>query len=263
MSGECCKSGYNWSATPVGTEQTIHGLPSYVTKSKNATGKNVLVFFTDIWSWRLTNSRVLADAFADASDDLIVYMPDLFEGELLEPDVMEDEEKRKNFDLMAFIGRHPPDRVCPMIGSYLEAIRKTDNPQTVGGVGYCYGALGAIVFAGAGPKNSTGKALLDYTICAHPSLMSPADIEAISKPILFLVPEHDFAFTQELVDVTKKNFADASPDQYKYVHFDGLQHGFAVRGDLRDPAQLKGMEKARDEAIAWIAKNTASPVAKV
>ena len=93
--------------------------------------------------------------------------------------------------------------------------------------------------------------------------MTPDDVKSITAPMLFLIPEHDFMYTDELKDVTKSHFAGSSPDVYKYVDFPGLSHGFAVRGDLKDANQKQGMELARDEVIAWINKHTSTPSAKV
>ncbi|BFZ53019.1 hypothetical protein PYCC9005_000042 [Savitreella phatthalungensis] len=254
----CCKTGFRWNGTPSGSIQQVHGLESYVTKSANASGKHVLVFMTDIWSHKLINSQLLADTFADEAGDLVVYMPDLFDGELLDPSCLSDPEKAKSFDLPAFIGRHPKHGNAKLLAKYIADIRAQENPTTVGGVGYCYGATGSVVLAGDGKNNPEGKPILDYTATAHPSLLDASDIESVKAPALWLSPEHDFMYTAELKDLTQKRHGNKSASEFKYVYFPELSHGFAVRGNPDDAAQKAGLEKAKDEVVAWIKLHTGS-----
>ena len=38
---------------------------------------------------------------------------------------------------------------------------------------------------------------------------------------------------------------------YKREYFEGLTHGFSVRGDMTNPAAKKGKEGAFDSAVKW------------
>ena len=75
----CCVSGHLHSGTPKGSEQTIAGLPTYVTGESK--GKTV-VFVTDIFGYKLNNVRILADEYADQG--FRVLIPDLLDGDYVD-----------------------------------------------------------------------------------------------------------------------------------------------------------------------------------
>lgn len=66
----CCVSGHLHEGTPEGSQQTLHGLPTYVIEPKNGAGAKTgttVVFLTDIFGFKLTNTRLLADEYVDRS----------------------------------------------------------------------------------------------------------------------------------------------------------------------------------------------------
>ena len=71
-----CTTGSVHAGTPLGKEATIGPLQSYVTGDENS--KRIIVFGTDVFGWRLTNARILADEYA--AKDFWVVVPDLFGG---------------------------------------------------------------------------------------------------------------------------------------------------------------------------------------
>ena len=74
--GPCCAAGSLHSGTPKGSEVKIHGVNAYVAKpSRNAAPKGIVVIITDIFGWKLPNSRILADKYAERLN-ATVYVPD-------------------------------------------------------------------------------------------------------------------------------------------------------------------------------------------
>ena len=71
--GECCKSGFLWNGTPVGTETTFSQHPTYVSGS-NKDAAVLLVH--DAYGWTLNNARLLADHYAKEAN-VTAYVPDL------------------------------------------------------------------------------------------------------------------------------------------------------------------------------------------
>ncbi|KAG9802160.1 alpha/beta-hydrolase, partial [Aureobasidium melanogenum] len=107
----CCKEGFKWNGQPVGKETTLGKNPAYVTgDNKDA----AVLIIADVFGWTLPNVRLLADHYAKEAN-VTVYVPDYFGGEVVEPDMLEDPEKRKNFDIMAFIGRNSKEIRFPEI----------------------------------------------------------------------------------------------------------------------------------------------------
>src|SRR5690242_15301178 len=67
-------------AVLTGTEQDLHGLPTYVTTPDNgAESRGIVVILPDAFGWKLNNTRALADAYARRVP-CTVYVPDFHVG---------------------------------------------------------------------------------------------------------------------------------------------------------------------------------------
>lgn len=62
--------------------------------------------------------------------------------------------------------------------------------------------------------------------------------------------ENDEIFTKELRQKTETKLAETKAT-YQINLFGGMEHGFAVRGDMKDPKQKFAKEQAFYQAIAW------------
>lgn len=70
-----CVSGFEHSGTPIGVEQKIHGLDTYVTgPADGLPPKGLIVFIPDAFGWKFVNNRVLADTYAKKGQ-FLVYIP--------------------------------------------------------------------------------------------------------------------------------------------------------------------------------------------
>ena len=75
-----CASGHLHEGTPVGHEETLYGLPAYITgPSGSEPSKGIVVIIPDAFGWNLNNSRILADAYAKRAG-VTVYLPDFMNG---------------------------------------------------------------------------------------------------------------------------------------------------------------------------------------
>ena len=75
-----CASGHLHEGTPVGHEETLYGLPAYVTSPPGSeSSKGIVVIIPDAFGWNLNNSRILADAYAKRAG-VTVYLPDFMDG---------------------------------------------------------------------------------------------------------------------------------------------------------------------------------------
>jgi dienelactone hydrolase len=235
---DCCKSGFKWDGKPTGTETKLGDVDAYVTgDSKSA----AVLIIADIFGWTLTNVRVLADHFAKEAN-VTVYLPDYFEGEVVEPDALSDPEKRAKFDIPAFLGRHSKEKRYPTMVATAKLL-KSQFPK-VAAIGYCYGAWGVF-------KLGADASLIDAAIVAHPSLLEKSEIDAIKVPTQILAPEHDNAYTPELKEYSNKVIPTLNIP-YEDVYFPGVAHGFAARGDPNDKVQKAALERAKRSTVAWL-----------
>ena len=80
MACKDCASGTLHEGTPAGREETVHGRLTYITEPSNgAAAKGIVVIVTDAFGWKLVNSRILADKYAERCQ-FTVYVPDFMDG---------------------------------------------------------------------------------------------------------------------------------------------------------------------------------------
>ncbi|KIW70386.1 hypothetical protein PV04_02659 [Phialophora macrospora] len=236
----CCATGFRWDGTPKGTETTLSSNKAYVT----GTNKEAAVLIVhDIFGWTLTNARMLADHYAEEAD-VTVYLPDFFGGEVVAPNRLDPDYAGEPFDIGAFIGRNNKDIRWPEISSCAKALKAELGFKKVGAIGFCYGGW-AVLRLGAKEN-----ALVDCVSTAHPALFQNADIDAIGCPVQFIAPEVDNTFTPELKEYALKTLPTLGID-FDYQYFHGLKHGFATRGNVNDPKQKHGLERAKNVAVDW------------
>ncbi|KAF2849029.1 dienelactone hydrolase family protein-like protein [Plenodomus tracheiphilus IPT5] len=237
MACENCKSGFKWDGTSIGKEGTLDNINTYITGDNR---ERAILIITDIFGWKLPNIRIIADHYAKEAN-ATVYVPDLFEGEVVDPDALSNPEKAKNFDVMAFIGRHNKDIRWPQIKQHAQTLKS--QYAKVGTIGFCYGGWAALRL-GADPG------LIDAVSVAHPSMVDKSEIDGVKVPVQVLAPEHDVQYTQELKAYTLEVLPKAGVP-FEYVYFPGLVHGFAARGNPNEPKQKEGLERAKRSAVAW------------
>lgn len=71
--GDCCLRGFRWEAQPKGHETRLAGNSCYITGSNP---KIAVLVIHDLYGWKLPNTRLLADHYADEVN-ATVYVPDL------------------------------------------------------------------------------------------------------------------------------------------------------------------------------------------
>ncbi|KAF2237005.1 dienelactone hydrolase family protein [Viridothelium virens] len=233
---ECCKTGFQWGGTPVGTESTLGQLKTYVTGS-NKDAAVLLVH--DVFGWTFTNLRLLADHYAKEAN-VTAYLPDFYAGDVVDPDTMDNPEKREKFNVGAFLGKHGKQTRGPEIFDAAKTLKS--QYKKVAAIGFCWGAWGSLQVA------AKGNNILDAVSVAHPSLLEKSEIENIGVPVQFLAPETDPQFTPELKQFTLETLPKLNVP-FEYIYFPGLVHGFAAKADKNDPKQKDGLERAKNSAV--------------
>ncbi|KAJ7173459.1 dienelactone hydrolase endo-1,3,1,4-beta-D-glucanase [Mycena filopes] len=242
-----CIKGVTHEGTPQGKIETIGGIESYVaTPTVDYPKDKVVLLLTDVFGLALTNNKLLADDYAENGFKTIV--PDILLGDPVPTDAF---NPGVNFDIGKWFAKgHSQVETRPVLDKVIAAL-KAEGVTTFAAVGYCFG--GRYVFDLAIENITVASAV------AHPSLLQiPADLEkyvATSKaPLLINSCTVDTQFPLEAQAKADEVFANFAPG-YKREYFEGLTHGFAVRGDLSDPKVKAGKEDAFKATVEWFIKH--------
>ncbi|KAB5580892.1 Alpha/Beta hydrolase protein [Coniochaeta sp. 2T2.1] len=233
----CCLKGFEWDGRPNGVEKTLNGQSYYVT---GASQDVAILVVHDLYGWTFTNARLLADHYA-AEVGATVYVPD-FRGSELTIVVVST----------APCSRPPSSTTLPNgTNSTSRRFLRTKH-QRIGAVGFCYGGWAVFQLGARSPDGSGGggSPLVDCISATHPTFLTEDEIRKVGVPVQIVAPERDPMFTEEL-----KAYAVAEIPKlgvpFDYQFFPGLEHGFAVRGNSEDEAEMKGMERAMRVTVAW------------
>jgi dienelactone hydrolase len=118
--------------------------------------------------------------------------------------------------------------------------------KDIAAVGYCFGAKYVTRFMGP-EKGSPVK--VGYV--AHPSFVDEDELAAIKGPYSISAAETDEIFPKDK-RVKSEEILKNTGLPYQINLFQGVVHGFAVRGDLDNKWQLWTKERAFNQAVEWI-----------
>lgn len=252
----CCLTGFSWSGTPRGTV-----LPSPLPGTTNAvykTGTNprvAILLIHDLFGWTFNNVRLLADHYA-AEADATVFVPDFFDGFVVPPELL-IEERWAEIDLKKFAKENAREVREPEIFAFARALKTASAEgglgfEKVGAVGYCYGGWAVFRLAAAEHESDNGRKLVDAVTAGHPTYLTKADIESVSRnvPVQMLAPEFDPPYTAELKLHTFVTLQKVGVP-FEYLHFPGVHHACFIRGDERKEGEREAMIRGKNAAVAW------------
>jgi dienelactone hydrolase len=125
----------------------------------------------------------------------------------------------------------------------------------VGAIGYCYGGWAGFHIASEAfnPADDTQQPLIDCLVVGHPSLLTEADIDAVSPrvPVMVLAPEVDAMYAPSLKAKTLRVFPEKGMP-FVYRHFPVVEHNCFVRGDPEREGERDAMERGLIAAVGWL-----------
>ncbi|KAF8183685.1 dienelactone hydrolase endo-1,3,1,4-beta-D-glucanase [Pholiota molesta] len=239
---EHCIKGVTHEGTPKGKFETIGGVYTYVaTPTVDYPKDKAILFLTDVFGPQFINAQLLADDFA--ANGFKVYAPDILNGDPVPTSAF---DPGSDFDLGNWFPTHTQAHTRPTIDKVVNAL-KAEGITTFGATGYCFGAR--YVFDLAFDN------VIKVSVVSHPSLLKVPDdlekyVQTSKAPLLINSCTTDSQFPLEVQPKADEIFAKFEPG-YKREYFEGLTHGFAVRGDMSDPKQKAGKEGAFKAAVEW------------
>lgn len=272
---ECIK-GTIHKGQPVGQEELLHGLNTYITGNRTSP-RGIVVMYSDIFGLELPNNKLIADAIAK-SGEWLVYLPDFFKGDPVQlklADLLIPVNAEQQSSLCKYTGllasapsfimwmtRHkaaPTDKICM---DFLQSLRRaTPKSQKVGMVGFCWGGKYAIR-AGLGDNmidiDGAKVPLVDAVVALHPSHVSlPDDVASLAVPVSFGWGQEDTAVSIEMKGKIEKIHSSSGttvvPVMEHKVYTPG-RHGFAVRGNPDDPQERACLEDSMTQILTWFGK---------
>jgi dienelactone hydrolase len=240
----CCVRGFEWSGTPEGRVEKIAGLDAYVTGDNS---EAAILIVHDLFSWKFTNNRLLADHYA-REVGATVYLPDFLAGEEMPIDIML-QDRWNDVDFPAIFARNSVEIREPEVIACAKELRETYKKTAA--VGFCWGGSFALRLAGARHQPP----LVDCVSMAHPTLITKEDIEGIGVvPVQILAAEVDPTYTDELKVLTFQKLQSVGTP-FDYQHFPVVQHGCLTRGDEKKEGERAAMVRGKNAAVAWFTQH--------
>lgn len=237
--GECCAVGVKHDGTPTGKDIKIADgtIAAYIAEAsaEKAHAGTAIVFIPDIWGiWQ--NSKLIADQLA--ANGYTTLIPDIFSGDTFS----------REFDVLKWIQEgtdgktpHTVEAVDPIIVAGIRALKETYGASKIGAVGYCFGAKYVIRHYHNG---------IDVGYVAHPSFVERDELAAITGPLSIAAAETDSIFPAEKRHESETILRDTK-QPYQINLYSGVEHGFAVRGDVSIKVQRFAKEAAFFQAVTW------------
>ncbi|CAM1505797.1 Fc.00g114340.m01.CDS01 [Cosmosporella sp. VM-42] len=202
--------------------------------------KNVgILYIPDIFGiW--ANSKLLADQFALKGYTTLIV--DLFNGDAVRLGQLD------NLDIMDYIqngrngkGGHTTKEIDPIIKEALIYMKTEMGLERVGAAGYCFGGKYVVRNYESG---------IDVGYMAHPSFVEEDELASITGPLSIAAAEIDSIFPAEKrhrsEEILKKN-----GNVYQLNLYSGVDHGFAVRRELKEKHVRFAKEQAFLQAVAF------------
>lgn len=242
---ECCAKGSIHEGTPKGVFETVTELRTYV--AKPAEGKangHVLLYFCDITGMS-NNHLLLMDAWAEAG--YLALGIDYFQGDsvLNHMEMPTYKPKVEGWSLPEWAMKHKgfADQAVP---KWAAAVKEKYGKEGTkfASLGYCFGA--PFVF------ETLGSGVADVGAFAHPTFLTDDHFEKLGKPLFLSCCENDAQFGNENRKKAVDILIQRKTIPWHLQLFQGVEHGFASRGDLTDPYQKWVKEQSFNGIVSFV-----------
>ena len=267
MSSLACCTGkvYQGDEIPQGEVSVVADIKCYFAPKPEGTTlieDTLIILATDVFGYTLPNSRVLADKFTKETSALCV-IPDMFNGSELPPSLMDSMEPLMIpssffakvsavgallYHMPGFMYRNPQSKCLEILQRVIKDFRVNKGIKKVAVIGYCWGGSLAIQLGCTDD--------IDVFVANHPGPFDiPKCIDKLKAPGAYsLTPNNDMAIKQpqcdQIIDLLKKKNNGTYKHQVK--QYPTMVHGFAVRGNTKDPETAINREECLKSNAAFI-----------
>ncbi|KAJ4373630.1 hypothetical protein N0V86_007773 [Didymella sp. IMI 355093] len=173
--------------------------------------------------------------------NVTVFIPDFFGGESLDATAIL-QGRWHDLDLAGFSARNARSVREPEIFAAARTLRASGY-RKLGSIGFCFGGWAVLRLAQVD--------LVDAVVCAHPSWVANEDFESIGAPVMFLAPEIDGMFPDEMKVHAFRCLLEGKRVPFEWVHFPGMAHGCLTKGDEKTEGEREAMSKGKAAAVRW------------
>ncbi|ROV96246.1 hypothetical protein VMCG_07677 [Cytospora schulzeri] len=240
-SAVCCLGGNDHDGKPRGSYTNLAGVETYIARPEPGRENGRVVFyFPDVWGL-FTNGLLIVDAFADAG--YLTLALDYFRGDPVWKHRRSRHDNNPGFDYQAWKEKHIAyaDECVP---KWIDAVKQQYGSEETryACVGYCFGAPYVC--------NALADGMASVGAFAHPAFLKEHHFSNLKGPLFLSCSEIDHTF-----DTPSRRLAmDILQSQKKTYHlqlFSGVEHGFALRGDMDNPYERHVKEQSLKGIIQW------------
>ncbi|RDW57184.1 hypothetical protein BP6252_13832 [Coleophoma cylindrospora] len=240
-SSTCCLKGTIHDGEPQGKFATVANVETYISQPEegNANG-NIVLYFADIWGIS-QNARLIMDSLA-CSGYLTLGL-DYFQGDDISKHMSADEKFAEGFDFEAWKAKHIAFAQANVLTWIDEVKVKYGKSVTkYACVGYCFGA--PYVMDGlAGDTFAAGA-------FAHPAFLTEQHFKSAKKPLFLSCAAKDVAFEADARRTAVGILQEIETPHHVQL-FSGVEHGFALRGNITNPYERYAKEESLRGITAW------------
>jgi dienelactone hydrolase len=231
------------SGNPRGSFSEIADVKTYVSRPPDKTANGyVLFFFPDVWGM-YPNSLLIMDGFADAG--YLVLGIDYFRGDGIwkHRTHSRDAETNAGFDYESWTQKHMTfaDDVVP---KWVKAAKGeyAQKGTSFACVGYSFGAR--YVCDLLSTSTCTAGAI------AHPSFLQQHHFANLQAPLFMSCAESDQTFDDEARNLAV-SIMKGGKKEFQLQLFSGVEHGFALRGDMENKYERWVKESSLRGVVEW------------
>jgi dienelactone hydrolase len=268
MSGIACCVGTLSDGTPEGKTEILNGVSTYLAPCGSTQPEFAIVLLSDIFGSGGVNMQVLADTYGKQNPRVMCVVPDILPGAAIPEKIFDEIQHLVKptpattfwkklgavgsllYYLPGFFMANSHTKSVQNAEKCIEYLRKERGIKKIACIGYCWGGTCSLMLA------AQDNAQVDAVCACHPGPMKiPADLAALKKPSCFVLPTNDFSIKlPQIIEITEFMDKRQPPLRHLVKKYEGMDHGFACRGDEKDPEIKRLKDDAFETTYKFVAE---------